>query len=87
MRSLFWLYALAYQPAGATSVPAGLLHAGPSDEGPSADRLRKLRERIRDGFYGRTEVLDKIARPLTDDLLDEPSDKDTAGDSQTPGRT
>jgi len=76
MRGLFWLYALAYQPAFTPAHPAGAPRTAPNacDDSLPADRLRQLKERIREGFYRRPEVLDEVARPLTDDLMEEDRD-------------
>ncbi|NBB85942.1 MAG: hypothetical protein GVY12_06945 [Bacteroidetes bacterium] len=78
MRGLFWLYALAYQPAFAPAQSAGAprtaTHA--CDDSLPADRLRQLKQRIREGFYRQPEVLDDVARPLTDDLMKEDRDDD-----------
>jgi len=76
MRGPFWLYALAYQPPLASAHPAGAPRTAPHacDDSLPVDRLRQLKQRIREGFYRRPEVLDDVARPLTDDLVEENRD-------------
>jgi|GEM_PF-2559512 len=77
MQGLFWLYALAYQPASASAQPpaAARSTAAADDDSLPAERLRQLKERIKEGFYRQPEVLDEIARPLTDDIIDANPDR------------
>lgn len=89
MRGLSWLYALAYQPAYAPARPLGAPRTAThtSDDSLPADRLRQLKERIREGFYRRPEVLDEVARPLTDDLIEGDRDDEPAPPAVPPSPT
>ncbi len=77
MRGLFRLYRLAPSAAGTSPYfSSSLLHMSEDDELPPG-RLKQLRERIRDGFYRRPEVMDEVARRLTDDVTSESDEEES----------